>query len=254
MSLVSVSLPKHLRKYVSALIAAVIVAAVMVAASASAQAARPSTNSAHAAAYDDGYCDWWDDLEDPDCMDDTDDGSGLDPVEDPPYVPDPSLPTAPTGPTGPVKPPVVQWPAPPKGAYARISSDGRKATIPKGTPAPVKKMIRAANSITRKPYVWGGGHGRWYDRGYDCSGATSFVLRAGGLLSYPMVSGTLSRWGKSGRGNWVTIYAHKNHVFMVIAGLRFDTSSMGAGGGKGPRWRGTVRSTSGFKVRHPAGF
>ncbi len=209
--------------------------------------AHAAASDAHAAAYEDGYCDWWNDVDDPDCQDDTDDGSGLEPVDDPPYAP-------PTGPTGPVKPPVVQWPAPPKGAYARISSDGRKATIPKGTPAPVKKMIRAANSLTRKPYKWGGGHGRWYDKGYDCSGATSFVLRAAGQLSYPMVSGTLARWGKSGRGNWVTIYANKNHVFMVIAGLRFDTSSTGAGGGKGPRWRGTVRSTSGFKVRHPAGF
>jgi hypothetical protein len=69
-----------------------------------------------------------------------------------------------------------------------------------------------------------------------------------------MVSGTLARWGKSGPGNWVRIYANKSHVFMVIAGLRFDTSSMGAGGGSGPRWRATVRPTKGFKLRHPAGF
>lgn len=238
-----------LRRLLLLAVAALLAAASLIAFGPAARAGAAASD-AHAAAYDDGYCDWWDDVEDPDCMDDTDDGSGLEPVDDPPYVP----PTAPTGPTGPVKPPVVHWPAPPKGAYARISSDGRKATIPKGTPAPVKKMIRAANSLTRKPYRWGGGHARWYDKGYDCSGATSFVLRAGGQLSYPMVSGTLARWGKGGRGNWVTIYANKNHVFMVIAGLRFDTSSMGAGGGKGPRWRGTVRSTSGFKVRHPAGF
>jgi hypothetical protein len=115
-------------------------------------------------------------------------------------------------------------------------------------------MIRAANSITRKPYVWGGGHGRWFDRGYDCSGATSFVLRAGGYVSWPMVSGELAKWGSKGAGNWVRIYANKTHVFMVIAGMRFDTSAYGSPGGNGPRWRIGVRPTGGFKLRHPTGL
>ena len=163
----------------------------------------------------------------------------------PPPVPEPVEPTP---------PPVINWPAPPKGAYAKLRPNGRTATAPKSAPKPIKAMIRAANSITKKPYKWGGGHGRWYDKGYDCSGATSFVLRAGGYLTYPLVSGGLAKWGAQGAGNWVRIYANKNHVFMVIAGLRFDTSAYGAGGGKGPRWRASVRPTGGFKLRHPAGL
>lgn len=112
-------------------------------------------------------------------------------------------------------------------------------------------MIRAANSLTRKPYKWGGGHGAWKSSGYDCSGATSYVLRAGGLLGWPMVSGQLAKWGKHGKGRWVQVYAHKNHVFIVIAGLRFDTSGAGE---RGPRWRTEPRGIQGFKLRHPAGL
>lgn len=205
----------------------------------------------------DGYCDPFNDIDDPDCWDDDgeDDGSGDDGSGDdggPNWGGE--EPTPPAGPTQPVKPPVVQWPAPPKGAYAKLRSNRRTAVAPKAAPKPIKAMIRAANSITRKPYKWGGGHGRWYDSGYDCSGSVSFVLRAGGYLSYPLVSGDLAKWGAKGAGNWVRIYANRNHVFMVIAGLRFDTSSYGAGGGSGPRWRGTVRPTRGFKLRHPAGL
>jgi hypothetical protein len=148
----------------------------------------------------------------------------------------------------------IQWPAPPKGAYARIRAGRRTATIPKAAPPPVRMMIRAANSLVRKPYRLGGGHRRWRDRAYDCSGAVSFVLHAAGHLDWPLNSGGLARWGARGPGKWVRVYAHKKHVFMVIAGLRFDTSPMGASGGKGPRWRETVRSTRGFKVRHPRGL
>ena len=112
-------------------------------------------------------------------------------------------------------------------------------------------MIKAANSLTRKPYKWGCGHGKWRDRGYDCSGATSFVLRAGGQLSWPMVSGGLAKWGITGRGRWIQIYANRGHVFMVIAGLRFDTSGYGE---SGPRWRIEPRGVKGFRLRHPAGL
>jgi hypothetical protein len=61
------------------------------------------------------------------------------------------------------------------------------------------------------------------------------------------------RYGKSGLGKWVSIYANKGHVFMVVAGMRFDTSAYGSGD-KGPRWRTTARPAGGFKVRHPAGL
>ena len=147
--------------------------------------------------------------------------------------------------------PTIWWPKPPKGAVAKLRANGRTARAPRSAPAPVKAMIRAANSLTRKPYKWGGGHGRWKDSGYDCSGSVSYVLRAGGLLSFPMVSGGLAKWGKSGKGRWIQIYANKGHVFMVIAGLRFDTSGWGE---RGPRWRTEQRGTRGFKLRHPAGL
>lgn len=147
--------------------------------------------------------------------------------------------------------PTKYWPAPPRGAVAKLRANGRTAVAPKSAPPPVKAMIKAANSLTRKPYKWGGGHAKWYDRGYDCSGATSFVLRAGGLVTYPMVSGTLAKWGKKGKGRWIQIYANKGHVFMVVAGLRFDTSGMGE---RGPRWRTEPRGTKGFRLRHPAGL
>lgn len=220
--------------------------------------ARAAGHQATIAAWDevDGYCDPWNDIDDPDCWDDDgEEGSTDDTGEDTDY-PDwgGEQPTPPAGPTQPVKPPVVKWPAPPKGAYAKLRANRRTAVAPKGAPKPIKAMIRAANSITRKPYKWGGGHGRWYDKGYDCSGSVSFVLHAGGYLDYPMVSGALAKWGARGAGNWVRVYAHKNHVFMVIAGLRFDTSAYGASGGNGPRWRNTVRPTRGFKLRHPPGL
>jgi hypothetical protein len=137
---------------------------------------------------------------------------------------------------------------------AKISSDGHTAIAPDDAPPEVKKAIAAANRITRKPYKWGGGHGKWEDDGYDCSGAVSYALHGGGLLKHPLDSSSFESWGKSGKGRWISVYANSGHAYTVIAGLRFDTSSAGAGGGSGPRWRDTSRSSSGFVVRHPAGF
>ena len=129
---------------------------------------------------------------------------------------------------------------------------GTKAYAPSKAPDRVKRVIWAANKIRHKPYVWGGGHAHyWKDRGYDCSGAVSYALHGGGLLDYPMVSYSLGRWGDRGEGRWITIYANRNHVFMVLAGLRFDTSGAGE---SGPRWRLEPRSTDGFRVRHPDGL
>ena len=54
----------------------------------------------------------------------------------------------------------------------------------------MKKVIAAANKIRTKPYIYGGGHGRWWDRGYDCSGAVSFALHGGNLITSPMPSGS----------------------------------------------------------------
>jgi len=125
------------------------------------------------------------------------------------------------------------------------------ALPPLEAPEEVKQIIEAGNIIARSPYVWGGGHGKWLDKGYDCSGSVSFALAAAGLLSGPLASGPLMSWGKPGRGRWVTIYANQGHVFMEVAGIRFDTSGQRV---TGSRWQNAVRSTSGFVARHPEGL
>ena len=137
------------------------------------------------------------------------------------------------------------------GGRARLSSDGRTAVAPADAPQQVKDAIAAANRITRKPYRYGGGHGSFEDSGYDCSGAISYALHGAGLLSRPLDSSGFMSWGRSGAGQWITVYAHGGHAYVVIAGLRFDTSGRGE---EGPRWRTERASTSGYRVRHPAGF
>jgi peptidoglycan hydrolase-like protein with peptidoglycan-binding domain len=137
---------------------------------------------------------------------------------------------------------------------ARISSDGRTAIAPSDAPQEVKDAIAAANRITSKPYRYGGGHGKWEDSGYDCSGSVSYALHGGGFVSKPLDSTGFESWGKAGKGAWITVYANSGHAYTVIAGLRFDTSSAGAGGESGPRWRGKWRSPDGYVARHPAGF
>jgi hypothetical protein len=125
------------------------------------------------------------------------------------------------------------------------------ALPPLEAPEEVKQIIEAGNIIARSPYVWGGGHGKWLDTGYDCSGSVSFALAAAGLLSGPLASGPLMSWGKPGHGKWVTIYANQGHVFMEVAGIRFDTSGQRV---TGSRWQNVLRATSGFVARHPEGL
>jgi peptidoglycan hydrolase-like protein with peptidoglycan-binding domain len=137
---------------------------------------------------------------------------------------------------------------------ARLSSDGRTAIAPSDAPPQVKNAIAAANRITTKPYRYGGGHGKWEDSGYDCSGSVSYALHGGGLLKQPLDSSSFMSWGRSGKGRWITVYANSGHAYSVIAGLRFDTSAAGNNNGSGPRWRTKARSSSGYTVRHPAGF
>jgi hypothetical protein len=135
-------------------------------------------------------------------------------------------------------------------------SSGGIATVPPAAPARVAAIINAANSVARKPYVYGGGHGRladetFVDTAYDCSGSVSFALAAAGLVDSPLDSSALARFGRPGPGRWVTIYANAGHAFMTVAGLRFDTSGRDAGGS---RWQADSRTVAGFTVRHPAGL
>jgi peptidoglycan hydrolase-like protein with peptidoglycan-binding domain len=134
---------------------------------------------------------------------------------------------------------------------ATLSPDGRTAIAPASAPQAVKDAIAAANRITDKPYRYGGGHGSFEDRGYDCSGAASYALKGADVLDSPLDSSGLMRFGEAGEGRWITVYAHGGHAYVVIAGLRFDTSGSGE---KGPRWRDEKRSPAGYTVRHPAGL
>jgi hypothetical protein len=135
-------------------------------------------------------------------------------------------------------------------------TEGGLATIPPAAPAKVAYIINAANQVARKPYVYGGGHGRlagetFVDSAYDCSGSVSFALAAAGLLDQPMDSTALSHYGRPGPGKWVTIYANAGHAWMTVAGLRFDTSGRAEGGS---RWQTRSRTVAGFTVRHPPGL
>jgi cell wall-associated NlpC family hydrolase len=125
------------------------------------------------------------------------------------------------------------------------------ALPPIEAPEEVREIIDAGNQIARTPYLWGGGHGKWLDHGYDCSGSVSFALANAGLLRGPQTSGALTVWGAPGKGKWITIYANAGHVFMEVAGVRFDTSGNRV---TGSRWQANMRPTGGFVARHPPGL
>jgi peptidoglycan hydrolase-like protein with peptidoglycan-binding domain len=138
------------------------------------------------------------------------------------------------------------------GAKATVGSDGL-AVAPADAPDVVKQIIAAGNEIAKTPYHYGGGHGRWQDSGYDCSGSVSYALHGAGLLDRPLTSGDFASWdgAQSGPGQWVTIYGNAGHVYMIVAGLRFDTSGRSAAG---TRWQTASRSSSGYTVVHPTGL
>ncbi len=141
--------------------------------------------------------------------------------------------------------------AAPAGEEATLGADGL-AVAPESAPQEVKDAIAAANRIVGKPYKYGGGHGRWEDSGYDCSGAMSYALHGAGLVNRARTSGDYMSWGLAGKGTWITIYAHGGHGFLVIAGLRFDTGWNNAG--QGPRWSEQMRPAGEYTVRHPRGL
>jgi cell wall-associated NlpC family hydrolase len=137
-----------------------------------------------------------------------------------------------------------------QGEEAFVGDDGL-AVAPASAPEEVQAIIEAGNTIAAKPYKYGGGHGRWRDSGYDCSGSVSYALHGAGLLDTPLDSTGFMSWGDRGKGDWVTIYANAGHAYMTVAGLRFDTSSSKRSGN---RWSETTRSPRGYCVRHPEGL
>ena len=128
-----------------------------------------------------------------------------------------------------------------RGGRAKLRSGA--AAAPAKAPRAVKLVIRAANAIRRRPYRYGGGHGSFLDTAYDCSGAVSYALHGGRLLDAPLDSSSFMTWGRRGRGRWITVYTNPGHAYVVVAGLRFDTSGAGEPGVResGPRWRRTTR-------------
>jgi peptidoglycan hydrolase-like protein with peptidoglycan-binding domain len=136
------------------------------------------------------------------------------------------------------------------GDKATVGSDGL-AIAPANAPDQVKQIIAAGNEIAKMPYHYGGGHGKWQDTGYDCSGSVSYALHAAGLLDQALPSGSFMSWGEPGPGQWVTLYANSGHIYMTVAGLRFDTSGRAQ---DGSRWHASSRPTSGYTVVHPTGL
>jgi peptidoglycan hydrolase-like protein with peptidoglycan-binding domain len=140
----------------------------------------------------------------------------------------------------------------PSGPAGRATISHGRAIAPSNAPAAIKAVIAAGNQIAFKPYIYGGGHGSWNDSGYDCSGSVSYALHGARLLSSPEDSTELESYGSAGRGRWISIWANSGHVYMYVAGLRFDTSAQSSTGGS--RWTTAGRSNSGFVERHPTGF
>jgi hypothetical protein len=139
---------------------------------------------------------------------------------------------------------------------AKLRKDGT-AVAPADAPPAIQQAIAAGNAIHTYPYRWGGGHRSFYDSGYDCSGSVSYVLHAAGMLSSPMTSGGFaSSWGAPGKGRWITVYGNAGHVYMIVAGLRYDTSSGGDrwNQGSGPRWRKKKRKPVGYTGKYFPGY
>jgi hypothetical protein len=167
-----------------------------------------------------------------------------------------AIPTAAVADTGGIAPPPPGGPSPvplppPPGPPGKARLVRGVAHAPPGAPRAVIRAIRAGNKLQNKPYRYGGGHASFNDTAYDCSGTVSFALHGGGLLKAPLASGGLMTWGRAHRGRWITVYSNPGHAYMVIAGLRLDTSGTG---GSGPRWQTVQRSSAGFVARHPKGL
>jgi cell wall-associated NlpC family hydrolase len=146
------------------------------------------------------------------------------------------------------------------GEHAQLLSDGL-AAAPADAPAAVAQIIAAGNQIVGKPYEVGGSQGLALSQigaAYDCSSSVEHLLYGARLLpaSYDAASGTLESFGEPGPGRWVTLYANPDHVFMYVAGLRWDTHNAAGpdDGSAGIGWHPQIRSSAGFVARHPVGL
>jgi Transglycosylase SLT domain len=148
--------------------------------------------------------------------------------------------------------------------------DGHLALVPAGVPATVQAMVVAGNELQELPYGPGGHPDPRGASEEDCSSTVNYVLYRSGVRPIeeivrdnPLAQDYVG-WGAPGPGRWVTIYATTSptdHVFIVIAGLRLDTSHNGTDvgpnrGEDGPRWRilDHIPTWARWSVRHPPGL
>jgi hypothetical protein len=148
--------------------------------------------------------------------------------------------------------------------------DGHLALIPAQAPAVVQAMVIAGNELQELPYGPGGHPDPRGAASEDCSSTVNYVLYRSGVRPIaeivrenPLAQDYVD-WGLPGPGRWVSIYATTvptDHVFIVIAGLRLDTSHNGTDIGPnrdqdGPRWRilDHIPDWAHWSVRHPAGL
>ncbi len=157
----------------------------------------------------------------------------------------------------------------PNGATGVPLTDGDRAALlpnglaaaPRDAPVAVKEIIAAGNQVAGRPYLYGAAHGlplSTIASAYDCSSSVEHLLYGARLLpvTYGGPSSQLESFGQPGPGRWVTLYADADHVFMYVAGLRWDThNAAGAGDGStGIGWHPLIRSSAGFIARHPVGL
>jgi hypothetical protein len=137
-------------------------------------------------------------------------------------------------------------------------------------PATVQAMVVAGNELQDLPYGPDGHPNPLGASQEDCSSTVNYVLYRAGVRPFdeivrenPLAQDYVN-WGAAGPGRWVTIYATDSptpHVFMLIAGLRLDTSHDGTDVGPnryedGPRWRifDQIPAWAHWSVRHPPGL
>jgi hypothetical protein len=148
--------------------------------------------------------------------------------------------------------------------------DGHVALVPAGVPATVQAMVVAGNELQNLPYGPDGHPDPLGAPEEDCSSTVNYVLYRAGvrplaeIVSDNPLAQSYVNWGAPGPGRWVSIYATTaptDHVFMVIAGLRLDTSHNGTDIGpnrdeNGPRWRilNHIPEWAHWSVRHPPGL
>lgn len=157
------------------------------------------------------------------------------------------------------------------GTHALLSpANGHVALIPAGAPPAVQQMLIAGNELQDLPYGPAGHPNPVGAPNQDCSSSVNYLLLRAGvrslgeLLRENPLAQSYPSWGLPGTGRWVSIYATTrptDHVFIVVAGLRLDTSHNGTDTGPnrdqdGPRWRllDHIPTWARWSVRHPPGL